>query len=37
MQGRLNGDLAFEELKTKPQADRDAACQQALKSINPTG
>jgi hypothetical protein len=37
MQGRLNGDLAFEDLKAKPQADRDAACQQALKSISPTG
>lgn len=33
MQGRLNGDLAFEELKAKPQAERDAACQQALKQI----
>jgi hypothetical protein len=36
MQGRLNGDLAFEELKAKPQAERDAACQQALKQIGAT-
>lgn len=37
MQGRLNGDLAFEELKNRPQAERDAACEAALRQIGAKG
>ena len=33
LQGRLDGDLAYDEIKARPPAERDAACGQALKQI----